>query len=265
MNALPRLTQLGGDLVGTAPWRRRLILARPFAYLVAYAVTAGTGHWVAALAPLFLLVVAVVSTMHDVVHGVLGLRRRGTDLALLALGGLVLVSGHAYRRTHQHHHRVFPDESDPEGTAAFGGPLRALADGPVHIARIWWWAFSRARRGRTRAWLLAEAAVALAQLPAAVLLRGVAPAYSVYVALVLVGGWLYPLLTVHLPHRHFGATAELQAHTLRGRLVPPLLLEQTYHLEHHLYPRVPSHKLPRLARRLEPLLRERGVVPVRVP
>src|SRR3954454_2825198 len=136
MNALPRLTQLGGDLVGTAPWRRRLILARPLAYLVAYVVAAGTGHWVAALAPLFLLVVAVVSTMHDVVHGRLGLRRRGTDVALLALGGLVLVSGHAYRRTHQHHHRVFPDESDPEGTAAFGGPLRGLGGGAGPSARV---------------------------------------------------------------------------------------------------------------------------------
>jgi fatty acid desaturase len=265
MNDLPALTNLGNDLVGTSRRRRRLILARPPAYLACYAVAAQTGHWVAALAALFLLVVAVVSTMHDVVHGVLGLRRRGTDIALFALGALVMVSGHAYRRTHQHHHRVFPDESDPEGIAAHWGPLRALADGPLHVARIWWWAFSRTRRLRLRAWLLAEAAAALALPIAAVLLRTAAPAFSLYVVLVLTGGWLYPLLTVHLPHRRFGATPELQAHTLRGRLVPPLLLEQTYHLEHHLYPRVPSHKLPRLARRLEPLLRERGVVPVRVP
>ena len=245
MDGLPPLADLGPDLVGTMRVRRRLILARPFAYLATYGVAAQTGHWLVALAALFLLVVAVVSTMHDVVHGVLGLRRRGTDLALLGLGALVLVSGHAYRRTHQHHHRVFPDESDPEGIAARWGPLRALADGPVHVWRIWWWTFSRTRRRRMRAWLLLEGAVASALPVAALLLRDRAPAFSLYVLLVLTGGWLYPLLT--------------------GRLVPPLLLEQTYHLEHHLYPRVPSHKLPRLARRLEPALRARGVVPVRVP
>src|SRR5437764_142677 len=142
--------------------------------------------------------------------------------------------------------------------------LTQLGDDLVGTAP-WRRRLSLARRRRARTWLLLEAALAVGQLAAALLLRDVAPAYSVYVLLVLVGGWLYPLLTVHLPHRHFGATEELQAHTLRGRLVPPLLLEQTYHLEHHLYPRVPSHKLPRLARRLEPLLRERGVVPVRVP
>src|SRR4051794_39273390 len=113
MNALPRISDLDATLVGTSRRRRWLILARPFAYLASYTLAATAGHWLVALAALFLLVVAVVSTMHDVVHGVLGLRRRGTDAALFFLGTLVLVSGHAYRRTHQHHHRVFPDDGDP--------------------------------------------------------------------------------------------------------------------------------------------------------
>src|SRR4051812_23933164 len=206
MDALPPLADIGADLVGTSRTRRRLILARPFAYLTLYAITATTDHWIVALAALFLLVVAVVSTTHDVVHGVLGLRRRGTDLALFGLGALVLVSGHAYRRTHQHHHRVFPDESDPEGIAARWGPLRALADGPVHIARIWWWTMSRTRRRRARVWLVAEPAVAAALPLAALLPRAVAPAFSLYALPALPGGWLYPLLTVPLPHRHFGET-----------------------------------------------------------
>src|SRR5947209_18768716 len=111
MDGLPALTQLGDDLVGTSRRRRWLILVRPVAYLAAYAYAAGSGHWLLALAALFLLVVAVVSTMHDVVHGVLGLHRRGTDVALLGLGALVFVSGHAYRRTHQHPHRFFQDEN----------------------------------------------------------------------------------------------------------------------------------------------------------
>src|SRR3954462_3010214 len=115
MDPLPPLAELAPGLVGTTRRRRILILGRPFAYLALYGLCATSGHWIPALAAPFFLVVAVVSTMHDVVHGVLGLRRRGTDLALFGLGALVLVSGHAYRRTHQHHHRVFPDESDPEG------------------------------------------------------------------------------------------------------------------------------------------------------
>ena len=40
--------------------------------------------------------------------------------------------------------------------------------------------------------------------------------------------------------------------------------ELTYHLEHHLYPQVPSHHLAALARRLDPLLAGAGVRPRRV-
>jgi fatty acid desaturase len=113
-----------------------------------------------------------------------------------------------------------------------------------------------------RRWLIAEALV-----PATALLVGAlwCRPLLAYTVLALFGGWLYPLLTVRLPHAHPGDDAVTQARTLRGRIVPPLLLEQTYHLEHHLYPRVPSHKLPELARRLDPFLRSAGVVPRRVP
>jgi beta-carotene hydroxylase len=48
-------------------------------------------------------------------------------------------------------------------------------------------------------------------------------------------------------------------------VIPALFLELTYHLEHHLYPQVPSHNLPELSRRLEPVLRQAGVVPTWVP
>src|SRR5689334_24385735 len=44
-----------------------------------------------------------------------------------------------------------------------------------------------------------------------------------------------------------------------------VFLELTYHLEHHLYPQVPSHHLPELARRLDPYFARAGVKPVAVP
>lgn len=47
-----------------------------------------------------------------------------------------------------------------------------------------------------------------------------------------------------------------QTRTLRGTLVPALFMELIYHLEHHLYPQVPSHRLATLAGRLDPFLAE---------
>jgi beta-carotene hydroxylase len=259
---LPALDSLGDDLVAITPFRRRLALARPFAYLGAYGAAAATGHWVLALVALFLLFCADISLMHDAVHGTLGLRRRGTDWTLFGAGALLLVSGHAYRRTHQQHHKVFPGPDDPEGEAARLTPLQCLLDGPLHVPRIWLWAFRRAPR---RGWLVAEALVPFAGLAGGVAILPWTPALLVYASLVIAGGWLYPLLTVYLPHHHYGDEPVKQARTLRGRILPTLLLEQTYHLEHHLYPRVPSHKLPELARRLDPHLRDAGVNPRRVP
>jgi beta-carotene hydroxylase len=261
-DTLPDLDDLGPDLVKITTFRRRLALTRPFLYLAGYVAAAQTGHWLLAIGAMFLLFCADISLMHDVVHGTLGLRRRGTDRTLFVAGALVLVSGHAYRRTHQQHHKVFPGPDDPEGEAARMTPLRCLLDGPLHVARIWLWAFRRAPR---RGWLLAEAAVPFAALAAGIAVWPWAPGLLVYVVLAIAAGWLYPLLTVHLPHHDYGEDRLTHARTLRGRLLPTLLLEQTYHLEHHLYPRVPSYKLPELARRLDPYLLAAGVRPRHVP
>ena len=74
----------------------------------------------------------------------------------------------------------------------------------------------------------------------------------VYAVMAIVGSWVYPLLTVYLPHHDYGDEPLTQTRTLRGRIIPAIFLELTYHLEHHLYPQVPSHHLPELARRLDP-------------
>ena len=196
-----------------------------------------------------------------------GLGRRQTDWALFFSGAILLESGHAYRITHLQHHRLFPNETeDPEGYPAHVGMLGAILYGPIFLPKLWFWAYSRQRgRPSQRRWLLAEAAVPCATLVTGVLLWTITPYLLAYVAMALIGSWVYPLLTVYLPHRDFGETPLTQTHTLRGRIIPALFLELTYHLEHHLYPQVPSHHLKQLAARLDPFFKRAGVIPRRVP
>ena len=141
----------------------------------------------------------------------------------------------------------------------------AVRHGPVFLPRLWRWAYRRSPRGGQRGWLLAEAGWALAVPAAGLLLWPWTAAVLVYAVLVLVGSWVYPLLTVYLPHHDYGDTPLTQTSSLRGRVVPALFLELTYHLEHHLYPAVPSHRLAELARRLEPFFQQNGVRTRRVP
>jgi beta-carotene hydroxylase len=258
--AIPRLTDLGSDLLVTTCRRRILTLSLPYIGVALFAGAAALGWWWATPMIAFGIFVAVVTATHDVVHRSLGLGRTATEWALFLLGAVLLESGHAYRVTHLHHHRTFPSKDDPEGYPADLSMVGAILYGPIFLVRLWWWAYRRVGRGQ-RAWLLAEAAVPFAAVGAGVLFwRGP----LIYATMMIVGSWVYPLLTVHLPHRHYGEDPLTQTHTLRGHVVPRLFLELTYHLEHHLYPQVPSHNLARLAQRLDPFLDEAGVHPRRV-
>jgi len=267
--ALPTLLELGPDLTTTTRRQRWVTLGRPFAALGVFVVTVRFGWWPLAPLAVFLVFVAVVTATHDVVHRSLGLSRRATDWWLFVLGGLLGASGHSYRATHLQHHRVFPGPDDPEGDPARLTFWQSILQGPLFLPKLWWWSFRRARSGAERRWLVAEALVA----PTATIVGVALWPNSIwphslgllgYIVMVWSGSWVFPLLTVHLPHRDYGATALTQTHTVRDPLIPAIFLELTYHLEHHLYPQVPTHHLAALAERLEPALTEAGVVPQRL-
>jgi len=257
----PTLADLGTDLLATSHARRLLALSRPYAGLALFAVAAWQRWWWASPLIVFGVFVAVVTVTHDVVHRTIGLSARATDWWLFALGLVLLESGHAYRATHAQHHRLFPHPDDPEGYPAGLSMAGAVCYGSVFLIRLWHWSY---RRGADRGWLLAEAAAPAAALAGGVLAWPYAPGVLIYAVMAIVGSWVYPLLTVYLPHHDYGATPLTQTRTLRGRIIPAVFLELTYHLEHHLYPQVPSHHLPELARRLDPYFSANGVRPVRV-
>ena len=262
---LPDPAALDDQLLLTTPLQCRLALMRPFLGLLAYTLAVCAGWWWLTPVLVFLIFVAVVTVTHDVVHTTLGLSRRQTDWALFVMGAVLLESGHAYQLTHLQHHRVFPGKDDPEGDPARMSFWRAVLHGPVFLPRLWWWAFQKSAQDvGQRRWLLAEAAWAVSVPAMGVALWPWTPVVLIYALLAIAGSWSYSLLTVHLPHHHYGETPLTQTHTLRGTIIPALFLELTYHLEHHLYPQVPSHNLPELSRRLHPYFEQAGVQPRRV-
>ena len=261
---LPSLRALGEDLLTTTPRQRVLALLRPYLGVAVFAAVAWLGWWWLTPLVMFGIFVAVVTVTHDVVHRTLGLTEDETDRWLFLLGLVLLESGHAYRITHRQHHRLFPSPDDPEGYPAELTFAGAVFYGPVFLARLWVWSFQRSRL-RDRLWLVAEACVPVAAVVGGLLLWDATPGLLVYAVMAIVGSWVYPLLTVYLPHHGYGPTPLEQTRTLRGRIIPAVFLELTYHLEHHLYPQVPSHHLPELARRLDPYFARAGVKPVAVP
>lgn len=265
-DGLPRIDSLGNDLLTTNTWQRLQPLVMPYAWALSAMAAWHFGIFWLSFLYLVLVFSACSTSTHDVVHGSLGLSRPWTERLLFLLGAPILESGHAYRLTHLEHHRIFPSHEDLEGEAAHQPVWRVILEGPTFLPRVWMWAWRRAaRRPEQRRWLLLEAFLPAFGLALGFALLPYTAAVLAYAVAVLISSWFYPLFAVHLPHRHFGEDRVSHAWTLRGQLIPRLFLPLAFHLEHHLYPMVPSHNLPLLAKRLEPYLTSRGVRLLHVP
>jgi beta-carotene hydroxylase len=259
--ALPSLADLGPDLTRLTARQRWISLALPFVCCGAYFGCAAVGWWPAAvLALVALSFVTFGSVSHDLVHRNLGLPRAANDFFLCVVELLALRSGHAYRAAHLHHHARFPHPDDVEATAAGRSWLGALAEGPVFQFRVWLWAVRHTRQGR--AWIVGEGLACVLLAVLAVVLSPVTPVPLVYVVLMYLGGWIIPLVTAYLPHDPEGKDELSRTRAFRGVVASVVALEHLYHLEHHLYPAVPHHNWPKLARRLDPFFRKAGVKPV---
>ena len=201
--------------------------------------------------------------LHEGMHGALFRHARLNRTVSVLLGACVGMSFTAYRVLHTLHHDALGTDDDPDDYARYTHRrwlfwamqgVRLTVGAVLYLVAI---PVVAARRGtaRDRRRIAAEYAV-MAALYAAVI--AVVPVHA------LVWGWLAALpvvaamvqvrgLTQHgLTDRH---DALLASRTVRpSRVVAFFLLNENYHLEHHLFPEVPSYHLAALHRLVWPLL-----------
>lgn len=199
--------------------------------------------------------------LHEGMHGMLARGERRNRWASF-LGGLpLLVPASAYRVLHVRHHRDLGGPDDPEDYRNLAGPhawllqwVRLLLGVPLYLVAIpllglRYGASADRRRILLELLLIAAAlAAAVALLPTPLLLRlWLLPALAAGVLTSLRGFAQHGLTDPDDPHAN--------ARTMRpNRVVAALLLHENHHLEHHLFPDVPSHHLPRLHALLWPRL-----------
>ncbi len=201
---------------------------------------------------------AFVLLMHDGMHHTLFRNRTWNWLGSVALGSTFLMSFTAYRIMHTRHHRFLGDPRDPDDYQNYVQRPRALlwslhfvrltVGSLLYLALIPLLALKYGSDDERRRVLL-EYSLMLAIYAA---LWHLAPARFLFLA------WLAPLLVV-------GSLTAIRGFTQHGitdaadpflasRTVLPhpvvgfLLLHENFHLEHHLFPEVPSYHLPRLHR-----------------
>jgi fatty acid desaturase len=194
----------------------------------------------------FLFFLTGLRQVHNGFHHTLGTSPRLTQLTLYANSVLMLTAMHAVRYNHLRHHKYCLQAGDVEGNWARMPAWKAILCGPQFVVRQ----HTAALRSKDRAIIIGELAAIGIFIAASFLLH---ISFLRYHVLAMLTGELFSgffaVWTVH-----HDCDEEVFARTLSPRWKNRFTYNMFYHLEHHLFPRVPTIKLPVLAARIRKAL-----------
>ncbi|HVW59689.1 MAG TPA: fatty acid desaturase [Puia sp.] len=196
----------------------------------------------------FLFFLTGLRQVHNGFHHTLGTSRFLTQVTLVTNSVLMLTAMHAVCYNHLRHHKYCLQEGDVEGNWARMPAWKAILYGPLFIIRQ----HSAALRSKGRFTICLELAAIAAFVAIAFTLH---IPFLQYHVLAMLGGELlsgfFAVWTVH-----HDCDEEIFARSLSRRWKNKLTYNMFYHLEHHLFPGVPTIKLPVLAARIRAALPE---------
>lgn len=250
------------------PWRDLLPLTRldvahelslSLPWLAASLIAAGARLYPLALICSFIFFLTGLRQVHNAHHYALGISRRATEWVMFALSVLMLGSMHAVQFNHLRHHRHCLDNTDIEAASARMPGWRALLIGPLFPLHLHRHALRGATRHQRR-WILGELAANVAWVALVCWLLPL-PGLRYHVLAMAAGQCMTAFFAVWTVHHDCDPNGVF-ARTIRRPLAAWLTYDMFYHLEHHLFPAVPTRRLPQLARRLDAVAPDLSTHPV---
>jgi fatty acid desaturase len=245
----PRLARVAWrDLVGVTRLEVAGELLLPVVWLAA-SLLAASFHWyIAALLLSFLFFLTGLRIVHNAFHHALGLSRGLSDAVLWVMSFIMLGSLHAVKFNHLRHHRLALGEGDVEGRSASMPAWKALLYGPVFTILL----HSTALRLGTRRLRIVVCAELFLNAVWIVWVFGYSGSSVLrYQILAMAGAHcLTAFFAVWTVHHHCDRTHYL-SRTLRNRLKNAVTFDMFRHIEHHLFPAVPTRHLATLSDRLD--------------
>jgi len=236
------------DLLTYQPWEtlKELFLPIPWIILALWA-TSQTWYWLT-LPASFYFFLACLRVSHNAFHYALGLSRPATDFVMLVLSIFMMGSMRAIQTTHMQHHRHCLTEKDVEGHVAKQRFWIAILKGPLftihlHIAAL------RISKPKQKFWIKFELLTNIVWL-FCVWAWWDSVALQIHTLLMIFSHAVSPFFTVWTVH-HDCENKKHTSRTLRAPWLSLLAFNMFYHLEHHLFPAVPTCHLPMLAKRLD--------------
>lgn len=238
-----------------------ILLSLPFLLLSWW--SAWQGWWLIALVATFFFFTAALRQAHDCYHRTLGVGRLATEIMLFFLSITMLCSTHAIRHTHLNHHRDPLGDSDVEGNWSRLPWYQAISGGGVFSMTIQWFGLTHgSRRNRILVafdMLLIFAVIAIAFIT-------MHPILMYHVLVMIVANTMVGFFAVWSVHH--GCNDVVYSRSERHPLINLLTFNLLYHIEHHLFPAVPTNHLPILAKRLDavaPQWTQQPVIPFLSP
>lgn len=204
------------------------------------------GYYLFVLPCAFFFFLTGLRQVHNGFHRSLGTGTFLTWLTLYVNSLLMVSSVHAIRFNHLRHHKYCLGEEDHEGRSARLSWWRAILYGPVHIFMIHYVALRLgSKKDRRNVWLEIFSIAAYAACIVYFDLR-----FLLYFSLLMVAGeFLSAFFAVWTVHHD--CDGETIARTQRKGWKNFISYGMFYHLEHHLFPAVPTIKLRELAGRID--------------
>ena len=245
-----------GALRGSVEWtdlrsltRREVVseLLLPLPWLAVSLFAAHHRWYLVALPCSFMFFLTGLRLVHGAFHYSIGVTRHGAELVMATLSAFMLGSMHAVQINHLRHHAHCLGEDDVEAMSARMPAWKALLTGPAFPVRLHAAAFEHASR-RQRRWIALELAATSVVVAAATAWPIATLRY--HVLAMALGQCMTSFFAVWTVH-HDCEVDGVFARTIRGTLRSWITYDMFYHLEHHLFPAVPTSRLPELARRVE--------------
>ena len=190
--------------------------------------------------------------VHNGFHNCLGTNKFLTWFALFSNSILMMVSIHAVKFNHLRHHKYCLQEEDYEGKPAKMTWYGAILYGPIHFFLIHKVTLEMGSKRYVQN--------VLAELFSITVFTGIVFYFQIHylvyhITIMLIGEFLMAFFAVWTVH-HDTHDQPNFARTQRSSWKNKLSYSMFFHLEHHLFPAVPTIKLPELAKRIDETLPE---------
>jgi fatty acid desaturase len=243
--------------LGDVEWKDLLDLSRGevvyevllcLPWLAASWILAYSQLWIPALACSFIFFLCGLRQVHNAFHYAVGLSSRGHELLMFVLSILMLSAMHAVQYNHLRHHRHCMDDEDVEAMSARMPGWKAILIGPYFPYMLHKTALQLGKPS-VRRWVLGELG-AIALMLGLVLFVWDVGFLQYHVIAMTIGQCLSGFFAVWTVH-HDCDRSHYIARTIRNKYKAFVTYNMFYHVEHHLFPSVPTCHLPTLAKRLD--------------